>query len=51
MEFKLTLPGGGVLEYKKEPMDKERFDTVCILIGIFIVDSGFLKFFTLVIGA
>ncbi len=45
MEFKLTLPDGSVLEYKKEPMSWERFQAICILIGIFLVGSGVLQFF------
>lgn len=49
MEFKLTLPGGAVLEYKREPMAKERFNAVCLLIGTFIVGSGLLKFFGLMV--
>ena len=43
MEFKLTLPGGAVLEYRKEPMSWDKFLAVCVLIGMFMVGSGFLK--------
>lgn len=49
LEMKIKLPGGGSVEFKREPMAKERFNAVCLLIGIFIVGSGLLKFFGLMV--
>lgn len=49
LEIKIKLPGGGYVEFKREPMDRERFMTICILIGIFIFGSGVLKFFALMV--
>ena len=47
MELKIKLPGGGMFEYKKEPMDWDRFLAICILIGIYMVGSGIIKFFSI----
>lgn len=47
MEVKIKLPSGGYAEFKREPMERERFMAICILIGIFIVGSGTIKFFEL----
>lgn len=47
MEIKIKLPGGGCVEFKREPMERERFIAICVLIGIFIVGSGTIKFFEL----
>lgn len=49
MEIKIRLPSGGYVEFKREPMDRERFMTICILIGIFISGFGVLKFFALMV--
>lgn len=49
LEMKIKLPGGGTLEFKREPMGQGRFNTMCLLIGIFIVGSGLLKFFGLMV--
>ena len=45
LEIKIKLPGGGMLEFKREPMEWDRFYAICVLIGIFIVGSGVLEFF------
>lgn len=45
MEFKLRFPGCVEFEYKREPLSYERFMAICVLIGIYIVGSGILKFF------
>lgn len=50
MEFKLTLPGGLTVEYKKQPMSQARFESICWLIGIFLIGSGLLKFFAMLTG-
>lgn len=49
MEFKVKLPGGGYMEFKRTPMPRERFAAICALIGVFIVGSGLIKFFELMI--
>lgn len=49
MEIKIKLPGGGCVELKLNSMERERFNAVCILIGVFIVGSGVLKFFALMV--
>lgn len=46
MELKIKLPGGYV-KLKLEPMERERFNVICALIGTFIVGSGIIKFFDL----
>lgn len=47
MEFKLTLPGGAVIEYKKEPLSQERFEMICWLIGVIVIGSGIIHLFAL----
>lgn len=47
MEIKIKLPGGGYVEFRREPMDWDRFFAICILIGIYIVGSGIIEFFAL----
>lgn len=47
MELKIKFPGGGHVEFKCEPMGLERFEYICWLVGIFLVGSGILKFFSL----
>lgn len=47
LEFKIKFPGGGYMEFKREPMDWDRFFAICVLIGIYIVGSGIIKFFAL----
>lgn len=47
MEIKIKLSGGGYVKFKPEPMDRERFNVICVLIGAFIVGYGFIKFFEL----
>lgn len=49
MEVKIKLPGGGSVEFKREPMAEGRFNAICVLIGIFIIGSGILKFFGLMV--
>lgn len=49
MELKIKLPGGGYVKLKLEPMERERFNVICVLIGAFIVGYGFIKFFELFI--
>lgn len=49
MEVKIKLPGGGYIRLKQEPMERERFNVICVLVGIFIVGSGFIKFFALLV--
>lgn len=43
MKFDCKLPGGGEIHFEREPMSWDRFQMICILIGIFIVGSGLLK--------
>lgn len=47
MEIKIKLPGGGYVEFKREPMSREQFEMICWLIGIYIVGSGIIKFFSI----
>ena len=51
MEVKIKFPGGGALEFKRDSMAEGRFNAICALIGIFIVGSGFLQFFGMMVGA
>lgn len=37
------------VEWEKPTLDKEKFGMVCLLIGIYIVGSGFFKFFSMMI--
>lgn len=37
------------IELEKPKVDNSRFEMVCILIGIFIVGSGLLKFFSMLV--
>lgn len=50
MKIFLKFPGGE-LHLEREPMPKERFESICWLIGIFIIGSGVLKFFSLAFTA
>ena len=40
MKIRITLPWGGELYYERQPMDKDRFEAVCFLVGL-IVLCGF----------
>lgn len=41
MEFKLTLPGGAVIEFKREPMEDYKFYTLCWTLCLAIVLPAF----------
>ena len=45
MELKIKLPGGGMLEYKKEPMDNNKFYTMWACITICVVVIAFFGIF------
>lgn len=49
MEIKIKLPGGGVLKYKKEPMEQDRFEAVCWLAGFLAAGFWMLKIFSMMI--
>ncbi len=42
MKIRLTLPGGGMFEYQREPMSDGRFYAVCCVIGGAMVLALFL---------
>lgn len=37
------------MELRLEPMEREQFNVACALIATFIVGSGFIKFFELLV--
>lgn len=45
MKIHVKLPGNGEITIEMEPMDWDRFLAICVLIGIYMVGSGFLKLF------
>lgn len=45
MKIHIKLPGNGEITIEREPMDWDRFFAICVLIGIYMVGSGFLKLF------
>lgn len=49
MKLHIDLPWGGRLVIEREPMGKDRFEAICILAEIFIVGSGFIKFFGMLV--
>ena len=49
LKLHFDLPWGGQMTIEREPMKQDRFFAVCVLIGIYIVGSGFLKFFALMV--
>lgn len=47
MEIKIELPGGAVLEYKRQPrqpMSQTRFEMIFWLVGFIVFGHGVLKF-------
>ncbi len=51
MEVKIKFPSGGVLGFMRDPMAEGWFNAICVLVGIFIVGSGLLQFFGMMVGA
>lgn len=45
LKIHIKIPGSGEITIEREPMDWDRFLSICILIGIYMVGSGFLKLF------
>lgn len=45
MKIHIKLPGNGEITIERESMDWDRFLAICVLIGIYMVGSGFLKLF------
>lgn len=43
MEFKLTLPGGAVIEFKREPIADCKFYTLCWAVCLAIVLPAFFS--------
>lgn len=34
MKIRFTLPWGGEFYYEREPMDGDRFGTICLIVGV-----------------
>lgn len=51
LEVKIKFPSGGVLGFMRDPMAEGWFNAICVLVGIFIVGSGLLQFFGMMVGA
>lgn len=51
LEVKINFPSGGALDFMREPMAEGWFNAICVLVGIFIVGSGLLQFFGMIVGA
>ena len=50
MIIHITLPGGGELHMERtprEPMNSERFNTLCALMALLIASEAFVRFFAL----
>lgn len=45
MKIHIKLPGNGEITIERDPMGWDRFIAICVLIGIYMVGSGFLKLF------
>lgn len=50
MKLDVKLPGGVEVHFEKEPIGWDRFCAICVLIGIYMVGSGFLKFLLIIKG-
>lgn len=46
---KNQAPSGAELYFKQEPMERNRFLALCWLAGTFLVGSGILKFFSMLV--
>lgn len=51
MKLHIDLPWGGTFDFEKQPMDSGRAEMIGWLVGIALVGSGLLRFFSMLIGA
>jgi len=49
LEIKIELPGGVVLECKRQPMSQTRFEMIFWMIGFIVFGHGVLKFIGMLI--